>query len=96
LEQPRFWNGLPIIRTNLQNFSWSRVHAVLQPALIEYWPRQLLRAQAARSRLGVSPNCGIAEDPDAGVHHVHFGDVDALVSVTETLLTNLGTPLCAA
>jgi hypothetical protein len=96
LEQPGFWNGLPIIRTNLQNFSWSRVHAVLQPALIEYWPRQLLRAQAARSRLVVSPNCGIAEDPDAGVHHVHFGDVDALVSVTETLLTNRGTPLCAA
>ncbi len=96
LEQPGFWNGLPIIRTNLQNFSWNRVHAVLQPALIEYWPRQLLRAQAARSRLGVSPNCGIAEDPDAGVHHVPFGDVDALVSVTETLLTNRGTPLCAA
>jgi hypothetical protein len=95
LEHPGFWNGLPITRTNMQNFCWNRVHAVLHPALFEYWPRQLLRAQAARSRLVVSPNCGIAADPDAGVHHVPFGDVDALVSVTEALLANRGTPQCA-
>jgi hypothetical protein len=96
LEGPGFWKGVPVIRADLQNLVWDRVLMVLQPALFEYWPRQLLRAHTSGSHLVISPNCGIAEDRHAGIYHVPFGDVDALVSVTEALLTNGGTSVCVA
>jgi hypothetical protein len=96
LEEPGFWNNLPVTRTDLRKLPWNRVHTVLQPALFEYWPRQLLRAYAAGSHLVISRNCGLAEDHDSGIYHVSFGDSDALVSTMEILLTNRGTPVCAA
>jgi VanW like protein len=96
LEQAGFWKNLPVTSTDLRNLPWNRVHTVLQPALFEHWPRQLLRAHAAGSHLVISPNCGLAEDHDAGIYHVSFGDSDALVSTMETLLTKRGTPVCAA
>ena len=87
LEEPGFWGNLPVTHTSARELPWERIHTVVQPALIEYWPRQLLRAHAAGANLVVSPPCGMQEDPDAGIHHVPFGDADAL---TETLTRLLG------
>ena len=95
LEEAGFWGDLPVTSTELRNLPWNRVHTVLQPALFEYWPRQLLRAHAEGSHLVISPDCGLAEDHDAGIYHVSFGDSDALISTMETLLTKRGTPVCA-
>jgi hypothetical protein len=95
LEEKDFWKGLPVTRRSLQHLAWERVHTVVQPALFEYWPRQLLRAHAAGSRLVISPFCGIDEDHDQGVYHVPFGDSDALIKIMETLLTIPGGVLCA-
>jgi hypothetical protein len=96
LEETGFWKDLPVTSTDLRNVPWHRVHTTLQPALFEFWPRLLLQAHAAGSLLVISPNCGLAEDQAAGIYHVPFGDSDALVSMMEKLVTNRGTPVCAA
>jgi hypothetical protein len=95
LEERDFWKGLPVTRVSLQHLAWERVHTVVQPALFEYWPRQLLRAHAAGSRLVISPFCGLEEDHDNRVYHVPFADAHALIRTMETLLTTPGGVLCA-
>jgi hypothetical protein len=95
LEQENFWKGLPVARSTLQGLAWERVHTVLQPALFEYWPRQLLRAHASGSRLVISPFCGIEEDHDRDIYHVPFGDANALAKTMATVLTTEGGVLCA-
>jgi len=80
LEAADFWDGLPIRRQAPTAVAWDRVHTVLQPALFEYWPRQLLHAHAAGANLVVSPGCGLDAARGAGVYHVPFGDAEALTT----------------
>lgn len=89
LEEPGFWGNLPVTHSSAWELPWERIHTVVQPALIEYWPRQLLRAHAAGANLVISPPCGMQEDPDAGIHHVPFGDADALAATLTRLLVRL-------
>jgi hypothetical protein len=96
LETANFWSGLPVDRLPPQELPWGRVHTVVQPALFEYWPRQLLRAHAAGANLVITPMCGLEEDHASGIHHVPFGDADALASTLTTLLTTQGDPHCEA
>jgi len=86
LEAPGFWRELPVARVNNQEVPWERVHTVVQPALVEYWPRQLLKAHSAGANLVISPLCGIAENPAEGIYHVPFGDVGILAATLERLL----------
>ena len=79
-EGPDFWKGLTVSRCDIETLPWARVHTVVQPALFEYWPRQLLRARRAGARLLITPGCGIREDERNGIWHVPFGDADALVT----------------
>jgi hypothetical protein len=95
LEQPGFWNGLPVIRSSIRELRWERVHTVVQPALFEYWPRQLLRAYAAGANLVVSPLCGIEEDHSAGIYHVPFGDVNQLSATLRRVFKTQGELVCA-
>jgi len=90
LEEPGFWHNLPVVRSNASELPWERIHTVVQPALFEYWPRQLLRAHAAGANLVVSPLCGLEEDRAAGIHHVPFGDVDTLAATLGRLVTDQG------
>jgi len=78
----------------LQQLPWRSIHTVLQPALFEYWPRHLLRAYAAGSRLVVSPFCGIEEDRDRGIYHVPFGDTASALAIMESILASRGNLLC--
>jgi hypothetical protein len=94
LEESGFWRNLPVVRQNPLELPWERVHTVVQPALFEYWPRQLLRAHAAGANLVVSPLCGLEENRAAGIYHVPFGDVDALAATLTRLLTNQGDLPC--
>jgi hypothetical protein len=87
LEDPGFWGDLPLLRLNLRELPWERIHTAVQPALIEYWPRQLLRAHAAGANLVITPMCGLEEDHAAGIHHVPFGDADALAAILTALLS---------
>ena len=93
-EEEHFWRGLPVTHTTLQQLPWRSIHTVLQPALFEYWPRHLLRAYAAGSRLVVSPFCGIEEDRDRGIYHVPFGDTASALAIMESLLASRGNLLC--
>jgi len=86
LEGKAFWKGLPVVHSTPETLQWGRIHAVLQPALFEYWPRNLLRAHAAGAKLIVSPGCGIDENKEAGIHHVPFGAPDALITSLGPLL----------
>jgi hypothetical protein len=90
-----FWRGLPITHIPFRQLPWHRIHTVLQPALFEYWPRQLLRAHAAGSRLVISPFCGIEEDRTRGIYQVPFGDTSSAVAVMETLMASRGGLQCA-
>jgi hypothetical protein len=94
LEGPDFWSGFSVKRIELANLPWDRIHTVLQPALFEFWPRHLLRAQAAGSRLLISDCCGIEENHENSVYHVPFGDPASAVAIMETLLANRGETLC--
>jgi VanW like protein len=94
LEGPDFWRGLRVRRIELASLPWDRIHTVLQPALFEFWPRHLLRAQAAGSHLLISDCCGIEENHENGVYHVPFGDPASAVAIMETLLANRGKALC--
>ena len=94
LEGQDFWRGLRVKRVELASLPWDRIHIVLQPALFEFWPRHLLRAQAAGSRLLISDCCGIEENHQNGVYHVPFGNTASAVATMETLLANLGATLC--
>jgi hypothetical protein len=77
-----------------QELPWERIHTVVQPALFEYWPRQLLRAHAAGANVVVSPLCGLEENRAAGIHHVPFGDADALAATLAQLVTDQGGFAC--
>jgi hypothetical protein len=88
LEGPGFWEELPVTRVTARDIPWERVHTVVQPALVEYWPRQLLKAHAAGANLVITPLCGIAENPSAGIYHVPFGNADILASTLKRLLKN--------
>jgi hypothetical protein len=88
LEEPGFWGNLPVTHISAAELPWERIHTVVQPALIEYWPRQLLRAHAAGANLVISPPCGMQEDLAAGIHHVPFGDADALTETLTRLLVH--------
>jgi hypothetical protein len=90
LEEPGFWRDLPVKRMNGQELPWERIHTVVQPALVEYWPRQLLRAHAGGANLVISPFCGIEENHATGIYHVPFGDVDQLAATLTQLLTRSG------
>jgi hypothetical protein len=94
LEGPDFWQGLRVRRASLASLPWNRIHTVLQPSLFEFWPRQLLRAHAAGSRLVISPGCGIEEDHQSGIYHVPFGDTESAINIMETLLANQGVTSC--
>jgi hypothetical protein len=94
LEEPNFWRGLPVTLTTSRHLPWGRIYTVLQPAVFEYWPRQLLRAHAAGSRLMISPFCGIEEDHDRGVYHVPFGDTSSALAIMKTLLERRGEVIC--
>lgn len=94
LEGANFWQGLGVKRSSLADLPWHRIHTVLQPALFEFWPRQLLRAHANGSRLVISPDCGIEEDRSSGVYHVSFGDTKAAIAIMATLLTDRQEMLC--
>ncbi len=94
VEGKAFWNGLPVVHSTPETLHWERIHAVLQPALFEYWPRNLLRAHAAGAKLIISPGCGIDENKEAGIHHVPFGAPDALITSLEPLLNNKGEVKC--
>jgi hypothetical protein len=85
LEGSGFWKELPVTRVSNREIPWERVHTVVQPALIEYWPRQLLKAHAAGANLVITPLCGIAENPSAGIYHVQFGNVDILAATLTRL-----------
>jgi hypothetical protein len=86
LEGPGFWRELSVTRVSNREIPWERVHTVVQPALVEYWPRQLLKAHAAGANLVITPLCGIAENPAAGIYHVPFGNVDILAATLTRLL----------
>lgn len=86
LEAADFWKGLPVDRQTPESLDWGRLHTVVQPALFEYWPRQLLRARAAGANLVISPGCGIPEDRSRGIRHVPFGDADRLADAVRALL----------
>jgi len=88
LEGREFWHGLPVVHVDRASLQWERVVAVLQPALFEYWPRNLLQAHAAGARLIISPACGIEEDKAAGIHHVPFGEPEVLIDLLAGLLAN--------
>lgn len=90
LEEPGFWDNLPVTHMSAPELPWERIHTVVQPALIEYWPRQLLRAHGAGANLVISPLCGVREDPAAGIHHVPFGDSDTLAATLAKLLVRQG------
>jgi hypothetical protein len=90
LEEPGFWRGLPVARLNPSKVPWERIHTVVQPALFEYWPRQLLKAHGAGANLITTPLCGLEESHDAGIYHVPFGDVGVLAATLNRLLTNRG------
>jgi len=94
LEEPSFWRDLPVTRMDTSELPWERIHTVVQPALIEYWPRQLLRAHAAGANLVISPLCGLKEDCAASIHHVPFGDANALAATLTRLLDHQGEELC--
>ena len=94
LEGADFWRGVRVKRSRSVDLPWHRIHTVLQPALFDFWPRQLLRAHASGSRLVISPDCGIQEDRNSGVHHVPFGDTKAAIAIMETLLTDRREMLC--
>jgi hypothetical protein len=87
LEGPEFWRELPVTHVGNREIPWERVHTVVQPALVEYWPRQLLKAHAAGANLVITPLCGIAENPSAGIYHVPFGNVDILAATLARLIT---------
>jgi hypothetical protein len=86
LEGPEFWGGLSVTHVSNREIPWERVHTVVQPALVEYWPRQLLKAHAAGANLVITPLCGIAENPSTGIYHVPFGNVDILAATLTRLL----------
>jgi hypothetical protein len=94
LEGPDFWHGMRVVRVDPQELRWERVHTVVQPALIEYWPRQLLCAHAARANLVISPMCGLEEDHGAGIYHVPFGEADALAATLTRLFSAQGALPC--
>jgi hypothetical protein len=94
LEEPDFWHGLPVVHWSARELPWERIHTVVQPALLEYWPRHLLRAHAAGANLVISPMCGIEENHEGGVHHVPFGDADVLASTLNQVLTTQGASRC--
>jgi hypothetical protein len=85
LEGPGFWEELAVTRVSNREIPWERVHTVVQPALVEYWPRQLLKAHAAGANLVITPLCGIAENPSAGIYYVPFGNVDILAATLTRL-----------
>ncbi len=58
LEKGDFWQDVRVRRATLDTLEWDRIHTVMHPALIENWPRKLLRAHAAGARLIISPECG--------------------------------------
>lgn len=91
LEGPDFWEGLPVVHVSRENVAWKRVYAVIQPALFEYWPRDLLKAHAAGAQLVISPGCGIKQDEASGIYHVPFGDAPALIHTLSTLLNRKST-----
>jgi hypothetical protein len=90
LEGADFWRGLPVTQVSSSEIRWDRVLAVVQPALFEFWPRQLLRAHAAGATLLISPGCGIEEDQPQRIHHVPFGDSNAIVDAVTTILSTQG------
>jgi hypothetical protein len=94
LEEPGFWRDLTVTRLSPEDVAWDRVHTVIQPALFEFWPRQLLKAHAAGANLVTTSLCGIAENHGVGIYHVPFGDVDLLAATITKLLTNRGDLSC--
>ncbi len=94
LEGKAFWKDLPVVHRTPETLQWDRIYAVLQPALFEYWPRNLLRAHAGGAKLIISPGCGIDENKEAGIHHVPFGAPDVLITNLESLLVNKGEVKC--
>jgi len=95
LEERDFWRDLPVARSSARELPWERVHTVVQPALFESWPRQLLKAHAAGANLVISPGCGIEENHIDGIYHVPFGDADGLSATLITLLKSQGDLVCA-
>jgi hypothetical protein len=90
LEEQGFWHDVPIVRPDPKIMPWERIHTVVQPALIEYWPRQLLRAHAAGANLVITPQCGLEEDREGRIFHVPFGDADQLAEILNTLIGRRG------
>jgi hypothetical protein len=78
LEGAGFWDGLTVERFAWNSIPWHRVACVLQPALVENWPRRLLEAKERSCPLIVTGACGIDAEPNHSVVHVPFGDADAV------------------
>lgn len=78
LEGDGFWQGVDVERTTWREAFRRPVRAVVQPALVEERPRRLLEAHAAGAKVIVTRACGLPEG--AGLRHVPFDDVDALVT----------------
>jgi len=85
LEQPGFWRSLPVTFLNSKDLHWEQTHTVVQPALVEHWPRQLLKAHAGGTNLVITSQCGLEEDHAAGIHHVPFGDGNKLAEILTIL-----------
>lgn len=85
LEGAGFWGEIP---ASPAPSDWvSRAKLVLAPCVVEARPRAILRAMAAGVPVVTTVGSGVAEQP--GVHHLAFGDVDALEEVCRRLLPEL-------
>ncbi len=86
VEGEDFWEGVKIRRANPED--WLKgVAVVVQPAILEDRPRQLLEALAAGCPVIATTACGLPDHPNLTI--VPDGDIDALI---EAVRKTLGSP----
>jgi hypothetical protein len=89
LEGPKFWDGLRVRRVAADDDWLAYATAVVLPAFVEHKPRRLLEAVAQGIPVIASSACGLGNFSGnlRGVTTVPVGDVDALRSAIEEVLT---------
>lgn len=77
LEQPCWWDGIPIERRRLAPGWLDDIGAILHPAVMTNEPRRLLEASAAGVRIYATGSCGLAPDDYLRIEEFSGGPLQA-------------------
>ena len=89
LEGPDFWRDVRVIRS----CDWRTAAALVQPAFVEHEPRRLLAALFIGMPVIATEACGL--DPGPGLTLIAPGDVEALITALDQVLSDRATPEAA-